>query len=341
MPTQIVLVEAGAVTPAAVSGWRQERFHAVAVVLDEPMRQTICREVAQRVSEGGLGLYWWIEVARNPRLAAAHPRWMAALGSHDDWLKRHPNCPKPGAGEVAKAFPWVPIGYHEAFQAHLKRIEQLIERTPTGWRGLFLNDLQGGPSSCGCGNLLCRWALDYRVSSTATRSAGDDAAARFVAAVRRRVADKPVIPVWTTECEDVDLPPDKNQGRPGTGRCGTVGCSKGACPAEFARQWAALTSGHDGPIGLLALHATLERIQPELGGGPGWVTNTIAHLEKTLAANGGKATPPERLWLVVEGSRPGEEARARELASKSRVGAVIVARARIDQSYEPRVISTQ
>ena len=64
------------------------------------------------------------------QLAAAHPRWMAALGSHEDWQKNFKNFPEPGAGEVAKAFPWVPIGYREAFDAHLARIEQLLKRDP-------------------------------------------------------------------------------------------------------------------------------------------------------------------------------------------------------------------
>jgi len=85
----------------------------------------------------------------NRKLAAAHPRWMAALGSHADWQKNFKNSPEPGIDEVAKAFPWVPISYREAFDAHLARIEQLLKRAPPGWRGLLLNDLQAGPSSCG------------------------------------------------------------------------------------------------------------------------------------------------------------------------------------------------
>src|SRR5437879_10019246 len=114
-------------------------------------------------------------------MAAAHPRWMAALGSHEDWQKNFPKFPEPGAGEVAKAYPWVPIGYREAFDAHLARIKALIIRAAGSYRGILLNDLQGGPASCGCGNLQCRWAIDYRVPATATPLAGDDVAARFLA----------------------------------------------------------------------------------------------------------------------------------------------------------------
>ncbi len=326
------------VTPAAVSQWRQERFTGVAVVLDEQTGQARYRELARYISDGGLELYLWTEVARNPKLAAAHPRWMAALGSHADWQKNFKNFPEPGIGEVAKAFPWVPIGYREAFDAHVARIEQLLKRAPPGWRGLLLNDLQAGPSSCGCGNLQCRWAIDYHVHPTATKLEGDDVAARFVAEVRKRAGDKTVIPVWTTECEEVDLPADKHQGRSGTGLCGTVGCATGACPDVFTRQWSALASGRDDPICLLALHTALQRTAREFGGGPGWVTNAIAYLDKTLPAHGGQAVSSARLWVVVEGSQTPEETTARELAAKAGVGAVIVARAKTDQSYEPRMI---
>jgi len=344
-PAEIVLVASDAVTPAAVSQWKKERFSGVAVVLNERTTKTACRNVAQRISEGGLEIYWWIEVARNSKMATDHPQWMASLGSQDDWQKRFPKFPEPGVGEVAKAFPWVPIRYTEAFDAHLARIEQLIEqlieRVPANWRALFLNDLQAGPSSCGCGNVLCRWAIDYHVPTTTTQLKGDDVAARFTAEVRKRAGNKAVIPVWTTECEPVDLPANKNQGRPGTGLCGTVGCATGACPVEFTQQWSAMVSGHDGPIGLLALHAALQRTQKKFGGGPGWMAEAIAYVDRIVPAHGGKPISPNRLWVVVEGSNASEEATARELAAKAGVGAVIVARTAIDQSYEPRMLRTK
>ena len=340
-PIQIVLVEAEAVTPATVAQWRQESFQAVAVVLNEETGDARYRELARHISGGGLDLYCWIEVARNPKIATAHPRWMAALGSHGDWLRNFKNFPEPGVGEVAKAFPWVPISYREAFDAHLARIEQLLKRAPPGWRGLLLNDLQAGPSSCGCGNLQCRWAVDYNVPPTATKLEGDDVAARFVTEVRKRAGDKTVLPVGTTECEEVDLPAEKHQGQPGTGLCGTVGCATGACPQVFTRQWSALVLGHDGPLGLLALHTALQRTQKGFGGGPGWATNAMAYIGKTLSANGGKAVASGRLWVVVEDTPNAKEITAREVATKAGVAAVIVARAKIEQSYEPRMISVK
>jgi len=279
-------------TPAAVAQWKKERFQAVAVVLDERTDKAAYRELARRISDGGLDLYCWIEVARNPKLATAHPRWMAALGFHQDWQKNFPKFPEPGIGEVAKAFPWVPIGYREAFDAHLARIELLIERAPPGWRGLLVNDLQAGPSSCGCGNLQCRWAIDYEVRPTATKLTGDDVATRFLTEVRKRTGDKTVIPVWTTECENVDLPAHKKSGPPRHWAVRDGRLRDGACPEVFTRQWTALTSSNDGPIGLLALHTALQRTQKEFGGGANWVTNAIAYLNQTLPVHGGKAILP-------------------------------------------------
>ena len=338
-PLQIVLVDPEAVTPTAVSQWKAEQFRAVAVVLDDRASETRVRGAARHISEGGLELYWWIEVARNPKLATAHPRWMASLGSHDDWQKNFPKFPEPKANEMAKAFPWVPINYREAFDAHLARIEKLLRNAPAGSRGVLLNDLQAGPSSCGCGNLQCRWAVDYHVRPTATALSGDDAAARFVAEVRKRAGEKLVVPVWTTECEEVDLPANKRGGKASTGLCGTVGCHTGTCPEAFTRQWSALTDGHERPVGLLALHAALQRTRAELGGGPGYLTNAIAYLNQTVPAHGGKTVSPQRLWVVIEGDSARNEAASRKLAAEAGVGAVIVARTPIDQSYEPKAIS--
>ena len=60
---------------------------------------------------------------------------------------------------------------------------------------------------------------------------------------------------------------------------------------------------------------------------------------RTLRGNGGQALPHERLWLVVQGYAvsQAEEKAARQTAARTGVGAVIVARARIDQSFEPRI----
>src|SRR5436190_2915738 len=333
-PLQLILVEPKTVTPAQISEWKKDGYKGVAVVLDEDTGDADYRGLPRRAAEGNLELYWWIEVGRNPKLAAAHPKWMASLGSHEDWLKRFPSVPRPAADEVAKAYPWVPISYQESFDAHLRRIEGLLERAPDGAKGLLLNDLQGGPSSCGCGNVLCRWAADYHVRPTATKLEGDFTAGRFVSEVRKRAGKQAVIPVWTTECEQVDLPANKRQGQAGTGLCGMVPCAVGGCPESVSGQWSGLLSMYEGPVGLLALHTALQRTHAQFGGGPQWVTDAIAYPNQTVSPYKGKTVTADRLWIVVEES-------ARETAAKAGVGAVIVARAKIDQSYEPRIVSAK
>jgi hypothetical protein len=150
-----------------------------------------------------------------------------------------------------------------------------------------------------------------------------------------------VIPVWTTECEEGDLPADKHQGQPGTGLCGTVGCAVGTCPSTFTKQWSALAAGPEGPIAVLATHTALQRTRPEFGGGPGWVTNALAYLDRTLPAHGGKRVDRNRLWTVIEGLRPEDEAITRQLAAQAGVGAILVARTKLDQSFEPRMVTAK
>jgi len=339
-PLSAVIVEPDAVTNRQAADWRRDGYQAAAVVLDERHDAAAYRRAAQLLADAKLDLYYWIEVGRNPKLAEAHPEWMASLGMHDDWRERFPKAPLPKPGEVAKAYPWVPIGYRPAYDAHRTRIAELLARAAGDYRGLLLNDLQGGPASCGCGNLQCRWAIDYGVASTAEKLPGDDVAARFVADVRKLAPGKRVTPVWMTECEDRDLPADRRPGGKTTGYCGGVACSQNTCPKVFTKQWNALLADHDGPIALLATHEELGRDGPEYGASADWIAQAVGYLDDVLPRNGGQPPPHERVWLVVQGyDLPAEAvAAARQAAAKTGAGAVFVAQSRIDQSYEPRVV---
>lgn len=339
-PLEAVLVDPGAVTAESVAAWRREGFRAAALVLDEQYLPSQYQAAAEAVREGPLDLYYWIEVARNPRMAAEHPEWMASLGLHQDWQERFPQVALPKKGEVAKAYPWVPIGYRESFDAHLARVAGLLEKAAGPYRGLLVNDLQGGPASCGCGNLQCRWAIDYGVPATATRLAGDDLAARFVAEVRKLAGAIEVIPVWMTECEDQDLPASLSPNGKTTGYCGSVPCSRGTCPQAFTAQWSALVAGQDGPIGILAAHKELDRLGGDQGQSAAWIQAAVDYLDTVPPEHFGEAVAHKRLWLVVQGYdlAPGEQADVRRAARETGAGAVIVALARLDQSYEPRII---
>jgi hypothetical protein len=338
-PFEAVLSTASAVTDESVTGWKREGFGAVAVVLDDGDAVVDLEKAAKVVADHLLGLYFWIEVGRNPALAREHPEWMASLGIHNDWRKRFPNVRQLEKGEVAKAWPWVPIRYRAAYDAHLKRIHRFLARAPDGYRGVLLNDLQGGPASCGCGNLQCRWATDYGVPSTTAKLDGADTAARFVTEVGRSINGKSVIPIWTTECEKEDLSADKlPQGSWSTGYCGDVPCLE-TCRKRFNEQWTALEADRRGPTGLLLLDKEFQRDRKEYGGFANWMTSVVESIEN----QGDKPYPPEQLWLVIQGygTTADDETALRQTAVKTSAGAVLVARTRIDQSYEPRIVEVK
>src|SRR5262249_35111921 len=148
---------------------------------------------------------------------------------------------------------------------------------------------------------------------------------------------KEVIPVWVTECAQEDLAPEKQRPRGGwsTGLCGGVNCFD-TCRKKFAEQWSALHAAHRGPTGVLLLHRELQRDRQEYGGRGGWITQAMKYLDEHTA----KPLPRQRLWLVVQGYDvpPEEEAAARRAAAQLQPGVVLVARRRIDQSYEPRMV---
>lgn len=342
-PTEMVLVDPGAITPRQVETWRGEGFTAIVALLDEDRPADVYRSAATAAQSAGIDLYYWIEVARHPALANAQPRWMASLGMHDDWQGRFPAVAPPKKGEVAKAYPWVPIGYAEAFQAHLGRIATLLSKVPASYRGLLLNDLQGGPAACGCGNLQCRWAIDYGVPATATSDRVDDAAARFVAKVHELASGKQIVPIWMTECEGVDLPAGKAPAGRSTGLCGSVACARGTCPKAFRTQLTALVNSHPGPLGLLVTQETCRRDTKFYGGPTGWIAAAVHYLDQVPVLKDGSVLPHDRLWLVVDGKSTISEVERRSLIEAQRLkpGAVIVVRVPLDQSYEPRVITVQ
>ena len=284
--------------------------------------------MAKEVERAGMTLWPWIEVARNPAMADAHPDWMAAPGGHhNDWRRRFPHAPTAKAQEVIKAWPWVPIGYAPAFDAHRERLKTLLGDLPGPWAGVFLNDLQAGPSSCGCGNDQCRWALDYGTPATAPRTPGDDAAARVVAELVARHPGKAIVPVWVTECETVDLP-----GAPGgTGLCGGVPCAKNDCWPRYARNWDPLARATDGPIALALWPGAFKRDPTR------WMETGLGLFQRP--PRGGSRISPERTIVVVQAWDQREAAvNARLERIKPSVTGWVLALDPIDQSWEPRTV---
>ena len=338
-PYQGLIINPDTVAMADVDAWKKEGFDAIVLVLDERYEAAVYQKAANTIAAKGLDLYYWIEVGRNPTFAKNHPEWLASLGSHHDWRKRFPNMRQLQDGEVAKAWPWTPIAYRQAFDAHVTRIKNLLGLIPADYRGVLLNDLQGGPSSCGCGNLQCRWAIDYGVPATTEKIPGHDVAAKFLADISQIASGRDVIPVWTTECEHEDMALEKQPSHAWTtGYCGSVDCHE-YCRDRFAEQWSALQARRPGPTAILSLHKEFQRNRTEYGPPASWIKHPIRFLDQKEL----KSVPHQKLWLVVQGfdvTREEEQA-ARAAASETEVGAVLVARTRIDQSYEPRLIKSK
>jgi hypothetical protein len=322
-----VLVRPDRVTPDFLAAWKGKGATAVVVPLDETTKPRWER-MAWVVEQAGMGLWQWVEVARNPTMADAHPEWMAAPGGHhDDWRRRSEKPPTAKSGEVIKAWPWVPIGYAPAFDSHRERLRGLLGDLPGPWEGMFLNDLQAGPSSCGCGNDQCRWALDYGSPSTAPKTTGDDAAAKLVTELLARHPGKAVVPVWVTECEPIDLPDAKG----GTGLCGKVGCARGDCWPRYARAWNPLIKATDGPIAVALWSETFHRDPAR------WIEADIALFQNP--ARGSIPLDPARTVAVVQAWDRSEAAQAGLLARVKPVASGwVMVLDRIDQSWEPRLV---
>lgn len=324
-PLRGLLLDRDRGTPEVLRGWKAEGGNALVLPLDESLSRQDWTAFSELAREEGLDLYAWIEVGRNPMMADAHPSWMASPGGHhDDWRRRFPKAPRAGEGESLKLWPWVPIGYAEAFQAHGRRIESLLDGLPGTWKGVFLNDLQGGPSACGCGNDQCRWTLDYGATSTTAKLPGDDAAARLVAGLIARFPGKQVIPVWVTECEANDLPAAAG----GTGHCGSVPCANGACWPNYARTWAPLLRATEGPIAVALWPESFRR-------GPDWVSTGLSLF---LRPPQGPPVSPERVIAVLSDWGPSSSTiEASKAKVKEARGGLVLSRRKLDQTWEPRV----
>lgn len=322
-----VLIRAERITPELLVAWKAKGANAIVVPLDERTKER-WGGVSKSAEDAGLTLWLWIEVARNPAMADAHPEWMATIGvHHDDWRRRFPKAPQTQPGEVIKAWPWVPIGYTPALESHRARLKTLLADLPGAWSGAFLNDLQAGPSSCGCGNDQCRWALDYGAPPTAERAPGDDVAARLVAELGDRHPRKTIVPVWVTECENIDLPGAKG----GTGLCGGVPCAKGDCWPRYVRSWNPLLGASRRPVAVALWSETFQRDPSS------WPSVALGLFQSP--PRDGLAVRPERVIAVLQAwNKQGQELDIALERVRKRPEGWVLALDPVEQSWEPRVV---
>jgi hypothetical protein len=296
---------------------------------DDEAKKTI-RAAAANAERVGLAFAYWIEVARSPELADRHPEWMASLQTHDEWRRFLPNAPRPKANEVVKTYPWVPILSREPFNAQRERVLKLLADLPTP-KLIFLNDLQGAPSACGCGNPLCRWTSDYGKRRT-TMPLGDDAAALFVQAIQKASPNAEVIPIWTTECEEHDGHPD--------GLCAGVGCFNGICWKSYTRQLMPLADRSE-RLAVLALYKEFQRDIPHYGSAEAsWVEFAVKTFKTMPPRHDGTAIPASRIIAIIQAwDVSAEEIEAqREAAMNAGSNGFVEAYDKIEQSWSPKIV---
>ena len=324
-----VLLDASQFDEVRAATLRLADFNAV-VLRVESNRESSKREIARAFAVAQrhqLPCYFWIEVARCPTLADKRPELMASLQGHPEWRRFFPQSPQASDNEVVKTYPWVPIMSREGFDAQLARVTKLLEGLPAP-DGLFLNDLQGAPSACGCGHPLCRWTTDYGPKRT-NEKLGHEAAAQFVAAVAKASHVPRVIPVWATECEAHDK----------TTLCAGVGCYEGLCWKEFVRQLTPLAERSE-PIALLLPFREFERDLPIYPDRAGWIREAVELMQTQPRRHRGTPVPPERLITVLQGWDVTHREVMAQIAQSQLAGAsgFIVSLVPIDQSWEPRIM---
>ncbi len=333
-----VLVSPEMVTAENINQWKnakQQAFSSIVLELSDQdsnvraVRNREQRTAAERIQAAGMALYYWIEIGRCPSIADENPLWMASLQGHPEWRRYHADLREPAANEVVKNYPWTPVLYREAFDAHLKRVRNLLAELPAA-KGLFLNDIQGSPSACGCGNILCRWTADYGPIKTAT-TLGDDAPGKFVAAVKEIAPDSTIVPVWTTECEEHDTAK--------SGHCAGVACFQGICWKAYTRQLAALTKESPEIAALLPFRA-FERDLPIYKEPAGWIRVAIESFARMPPRHQGKPIAAERIVGVLQGwdVKPAEIAAQMERCREAGAAGYIVSLIKIEQSWQPKIV---
>jgi hypothetical protein len=320
-----IVVTAEQVTAANLAQWKATRSPVV-LKIDSVANHQQDREAALAIDQAELQLDYFIEVARCPELAAQHPEWMASLQGHPGWRTQFPDLAQPTARQVIKNQPWVPILYRESFDAHVARIQSLLKDKPPAKR-IWLNDLQGAPSACGCGHPLCRWTADYGPIKTAT-PLDQNAAAEFVAAVRQLSAGAEIIPIFVGECEEEDKH---------TVCCG-VACFEGKCWKEFTKQLDAVAKTSP-TIGVACFYREFNRDLPRYDKAAGWIDYTLDSFSTMPAKRDGVGVPAGRLIAVLQGwdvSSIQLESQIERVKETEAIG-YLVALCPIDQNWQPVV----
>ncbi len=325
--------------PAATatrSRLRQIQSRSEAVVMDLAAEHETLHKACETARSLGLPVWGWIEVGRDEAAAQAHPEWMH-LPQHPEWLDAFPDWTAAGGGLLALVAPWICVNNRAAFAYALARVEALVRAAPP-LDGLFLNDIQGPPAGCGCGNVLCR-SWDNSPGEKVAPTPYETPDVFFSQVFRRACADAladalpipGVIPIICGECEiGVQIggveSPDQQRGT-----CRGITCSRPCAQVYWPGLVRALAAdaGGTASVGLLTPYKLFDRDVPLYGGTAAWVGGLVAHYREY--------DPAARITAVVQGwdVTPEELGAQIEEAAENGAAGILILEEPLDQSWWP------
>lgn len=324
-PFQGVVLDAGEITPELVKKWTERNYEVTCKL--HASNRILNRDAARKVLKQQGHVSYLIEVARVPGLAKKHPKLMASLQGHPEWRRYFPTAPEPKSDEVIKTFPWVPVLHQEGMEFHLERIGNILSLLPSP-KTVWLNNIQGAPSSCGCGNTLCRWTSDYGPKKTTT-PIGDEAPGKFLGKLMKAHNGVEFIPIFYPECEEEDQPHF----------CAGVGCYKGICWKAWSRQLAGI-SKQTTSVGAASFFKDLNRMDPKYGEAGAWVKVAVTQFQSMPPKSGHKAWPKSGIISVLQGWDVTEQEIKNQITSSQKLGTKghLLVRTKLDQSWKPMVL---
>lgn len=246
---------------------------AIAWTLGEDAASESAARAATRAA--GLAAHGWLQVARDPEAACAHPEWMHAP-QHHEWLRHFPDFRH---GHPALVAPYIGLNTRAAAEHALARAARIIDGAP--WADLvWLGDIQGPPMGCGCGNPCCRsWdnAPGPKLAPTAYDNPELLFPREFFAALASALPGRVLVPVLCPECErflDLEGVGDPD-GPDGTDLCQGVPCVP--CTQQFWPDLLRAFRGAVPTVGLLLLNDALGKDHPVFGPPRAWSRLAYRH----------------------------------------------------------------
>jgi hypothetical protein len=298
---------------------------AVVPVAAEGEREAVTQALAA-ARGAGLEAYLWIEVARDEAAAQAHPEWLSEP-QHTEWLELFPE--QDWTGRHPVVYPWICVNNHAVFDYASQRVCRLVNAIEAPLAGVFLNDIQGGPVGCGCGNDLCRsWdnSPGEKIAPSPYERPETFFSVVFLNELRRRLPGRTLIPIICEECEagivmdGIDSPDEV------LGECHGVPCRP--CSTDYYPRL--IDSLQPEPrVGLLSFYKLWRRNVSLWGAEAGWVGAVLRRYHER--------DPAQRLVSVLQGWDVTAAELAAQIAQSQAGGSAgyLVAGMTIDQSFWP------